>query len=299
MLYDRPYMQEGSRGRTSPLTWIICATVAGYLLEMALLRWFNAGSITESLGLTVSALKHGRVWTLITYGLLHPEQPVVIFCNMLGLYFLGRELVPLLGSRRFYALYASALVAGGLAWAAVNWRHAWMAPEPLLLGATAAVDAVLIVFACFFPNQEMTFLLAFVIPVRLKPKYIAGAFVLFDLFGFIFYEILGEPSPLGFAHSSHLGGMAAGWIYYRFFHDPQWRIFPSRAEVELPKWLKRQTKAEGAPVAASSKVNLVNRADLRAEVDRILDKINSHGFGALTNDEKRLLDEARDLLSKR
>jgi hypothetical protein len=37
---------------------------------------------------------------------------------------------------------------------------------------------------------------------------------------------------------------------------------------------------------------------LRAEVDRILDKINSEGFGALTAEEKRLLDEARDLLSR-
>jgi len=46
-------------------------------------------------------------------------------------------------------------------------------------------------------------------------------------------------------------------------------------------------------------VNLTNRDDLRAEVDRILDKINSQGFGALTADEKRVLDEARDLLSRR
>jgi hypothetical protein len=33
-------------------------------------------------------------------------------------------------------------------------------------------------------------------------------------------------------------------------------------------------------------------------VDRILDKINSDGFGALTEAEKRLLDEAKDLLSR-
>jgi hypothetical protein len=45
-------------------------------------------------------------------------------------------------------------------------------------------------------------------------------------------------------------------------------------------------------------VNLTNRNDLRVEVDRILDKINSEGFGALTPEEKRLLDEARDLLSR-
>jgi len=29
-----------------------------------------------------------------------------------------------------------------------------------------------------------------------------------------------------------------------------------------------------------------------------LDKINSRGFGALTDDEKRILDEAKDMLSR-
>ena len=50
---------------------------------------------------------------------------------------------------------------------------------------------------------------------------------------------------------------------------------------------------------ANYKVNLTTRGDLRAEVDRILDKINSSGFGALTAEEKRVLDEARDLMSRR
>mgnify|MGYP006139679347 CR=1 FL=1 len=36
----------------------------------------------------------------------------------------------------------------------------------------------------------------------------------------------------------------------------------------------------------------------RTEVDRILDKINSQGFASLTPDEKRVLDDAKDLLSR-
>jgi hypothetical protein len=34
-------------------------------------------------------------------------------------------------------------------------------------------------------------------------------------------------------------------------------------------------------------------------VDRILDKINERGFGSLTADEKRVLDEAREVLGPR
>jgi hypothetical protein len=208
----------------------------------------------------------------------------------------------MLGTRRFLGLYGTALAAGGLAWAAVNFRadaRAFAATHEhlALYGATSAVDALLVVWACFFPNQERTFLFLF-LPVRLKPKYIAGAVVAFDLFGFAFYEATGQASPLGFAHSAHLGGMAVGWLYYRFVHDAEWSFFSRRPEIELPQWLQRAPRA--AAVAAPVETSPAGHRDhLRTEVDRILDKINSHGFGALTAGEKRLLDEARELLSRR
>ena len=106
---------------------------------------------------------------------------------------------------------------------------------------------------------------------------------------------MGAPSPFGFAHSAHLGGMAAGWLYFRFVHDHDWR--GSRPNLELPQWLKRPLRP--TPPPPPEPVTIGSREHLKAEVDRILDKINSQGFGALTADEKRLLDEARDLLSRR
>jgi membrane associated rhomboid family serine protease len=278
------------------LTWLICAVAAGFILQMVLGRWFGAeAAVEEQFGVTVGGLKAGHFWILLTSGFLHsPENLLHIICNLLALYFLGRELLPMLGARRFFSVYFSATALSGLAWAAVNWRHGGV-----LYGATPAIDALLIIFACFFPNQEMTFLFFFV-PVRLKPKYIAGAVVLFDLFGFAFYEIMGASSPyfgLGFAHSAHLAGMAVGWIYYRFVHDAEWPSLAHRAEVELPQWLKRAPHA--AVSVPAQPAHPANREGIRVEVDRILDKINSHGFGALTAEEKRLLDEARDLLSRR
>jgi membrane associated rhomboid family serine protease len=303
MLYDRPYMHDQPNGRrTSPLTWLLCAVSAGFVIQMVFSRWFPlSGFVDDQLAVTIPGLKEGHVWTLLTYGFLHsPNNLLHIVCNLFALYFLGRELLPMLGTRRFFGLYATAIVAGGLAWAAANYRYDGRvytaAHEHLVLyGATSAVDALLIVFACFFPNQEMTFLFFFV-PVRLKPKYIAGAVVVFDLFGFAFYEVMGQPSPLGFAHSAHLGGMAVGWLYYRFVHDAEWHVFSRQTEVELPHWMKRSPRI--APVPAR-RVNLTDRGHIRAEVDRILDKINSDGLGALTAEEKHILDEARELLSRR
>ncbi|HRG55943.1 MAG TPA: hypothetical protein PLG56_07890, partial [Lacunisphaera sp.] len=68
--------------------------------------------------------------------------------------------------------------------------------------------------------------------------------------------------------------------------------------MSLPGWLRRRPKlpaAKNAPLASAGK----SGSQLRAEVDRILDKINSQGFGALTPQEKRVLDEAKDLLSRK
>jgi len=297
MLSDRSYMREPQPGgRTSVVGWLLAAVAAGFILQNFLTKILGQGQLLErTAGLSAAALRSGHLWTLLTYGFLHPQDELflleVIFIG-LSIYFLGKELLPVLGPRRFLALYAATLVVGGLFWTAANWRN-----EGTLLGASSAVAGLLVVFACFFPNREITLLFLFV-PVTVKPKYIVLCCLTLDLFGCVFYEILGKASPLGLAHSAHLGGMAAGWLYYRFGHQAAWRR-PGRAPaIELPRWMKRTAPPAVAP-APAYQVNIGSREHLRAEVDRILDKINSQGFGALTADEKRLLDEAKDLLSRR
>jgi hypothetical protein len=100
-------------------------------------------------------------------------------------------------------------------------------------------------------------------------------------------------------HSAHLGAMLVGWLYYRYFHAPSWPLAPARSEIEPPRWAKRSARAADAPAYPVNVGATSSRGDLRAEVDRILDKINSHGFGALTAQEKRVLDEAKDSISRR
>lgn len=64
---------------------------------------------------------------------------------MLAIYFLGRELIPLLGTRRFVSVYLAAVVTGAL-WLATNWHT-----QGLVLGASAAACGLLIIYAGFFP----------------------------------------------------------------------------------------------------------------------------------------------------
>jgi len=295
MLSDRSYMRESYEPRrTGVLTWLISAIVAAFVLQNVFTRWFGAGFAFERLfALSPEGLRAGHAWALVTYGFLHPTGNLLeILGNVLALYFIGRELVPLLGHRRFLGLYAGALLAGGAFWTACHWSGGgW------LLGASPAVLALFIVFACFFPDRPIQLLVLFLFPITFKPKYVALALVAIDLLGFAFYEMLGNPPPFDFAPSAHLGGMAAGWIYFRWVHDARWPWLRARPEIELPRWMKRGAKS--VPAAPVYRVNVGGRSELRAEVDRILDKINAHGFGSLSADEKRRLDEARDALSRR
>ena len=293
MLSDRTYMRDNyPRERASVLAWLISAIVAAFVLQLVFSRILEMpGALEHYFGLSAAGLRAGRVWTLLTYSFLHDTNNLLhIVSNLLGLYFLGRVLLPMLGAKRFVSLYAGLVLTGAVAWSAANWHVGGS-----VVGASAGVVGLFVVFACFYPNQPVTFLLFFIVPVTLKPKYIALAALFIDLAGFIFYEVMGVPSPFGFAHSAHLGGMAAGWIYYRYLHEASWRLPGRSRDIELPQWMKKARTS--AP--AAYQVNVGSPGDLRAEVDRILDKINSSGFGALTAEEKRRLDEAKDLLSRR
>jgi membrane associated rhomboid family serine protease len=297
MLEDRPYLRDSyERRRTGVLTWLISSIIAVFVVQNVAGRVPGLGYGLEGLlGLDPEGLRAGHLWTLLTYGFLHSTGNLLQVIAYVGaLYLLGREIVPVTGARRFLGLYASALASGGLLWAAVHWNQ-----PVLLVGSSAAVAALLVVYRCFYPNREISFTLFFVLPVRITPRFLVSCLLAVDACGLVFYEVLGWPSPFAFAHSAHLGGMAAGWVYYRYLHDSSWSHAPADADIELPRWMKQRadSKAAGAPPAYT--VNLGDRGHLRAEVDRILDKINSDGFPSLSPEEKRVLDEARDMISRR
>jgi membrane associated rhomboid family serine protease len=297
MLQDRPYMRDNTgRRRTSVLPWLISFNVAVYLIQNVFARLPGAaGGLESALGLSAQGIKSGHLWTLLTYGFLHDTGNLLqIVGYLLTIYFIGRELLPMLGARRFGAFYAASVVAGGLFWTAVHWGH-----PAMVIGSSAAVAALIVLFACFYPNREITMLLLF-IPVRFKPKHLAFLMVVLDLAGLVFYEIIGAASPFGAAaHSAHLGGMATGWIYYRYIHDARWGFKGARADIELPRWMKHRASATAIAPAPAFSVNMGGPEHLRAEVDRILDKINSDGFGSLSAEEKKVLDEARGLIGRR
>ncbi|HUG11317.1 MAG TPA: rhomboid family intramembrane serine protease [Opitutaceae bacterium] len=293
MISDRPYMRSVSpNSGLAPLFWLLGALAAVFVAQNLVEVWFSSRVVSEWFGLSARGLAEGRFWTLFTYGFLHDTRGIWhILANTLGLFFLGRIVLPELGARRFLLLFFVCTILGGLFWTGINFSRGGM-----LVGASGAVFGLITYFACMRPNERITVLLFFILPVTVIPKYAAMFIGGVQLFLFLFAELPGGGLSTGIAHSAHLGGMLAGLILYRVWSGESAVISPSKS-VELPKWMR--TKRANPDIGGSYRVNVSQGRDMKREVDRILDKINHSGFGSLTPEEKRTLDDARDTLGKR
>src|SRR5271165_2673062 len=114
MLQDRPYMRDGyERRQTSIVTWILCSMAGVFIVQNVFAHWLPIG-LEWQFGLSPAGLRAGHVWTLLTYGFLHSTSNLLqVVAYLLAVYFFGREVLPILGNRRFIGFYAAALAAGG------------------------------------------------------------------------------------------------------------------------------------------------------------------------------------------
>ena len=149
-----------------------------------------------------SAFCHDR------YGLWH------ILFNMLFLGWFGQRLERMYGSREFLLFYLTAAVCASLAYVALAYYTGSKHPA---IGASGAVMAVMMVYVIFYPNEQ--FLVFWVIPVPLWA--LVGVYMIYDLHP-VLLAMAGDPMFTGVAHASHLGGLAFGFLYWRF----GWRLEP-------------------------------------------------------------------------
>ena len=258
---------------------------------------FDNGPYLEWFGFSASFFDKGFVWTIGTFPFLH-SGPLLLIVNLLGLHFIGRPVESELGSRNFYWLCGLSVIFGALLWITFH----YLDPRNFALSGCTCVVLSLLTFFCFsYPERPITFLLFLILPVTLKPKYLLMGLLVIELFGFVFLEL--RDSSVGATYSSHLGGMLAGAFVFRFIRSG--RVFPSfvftTRKSKSTSFEKKSGFFSSKPTAGkpSYSVDLSNQQTLQAEVDRILDKINEKGFGALSQNEKNTLDKAKGLLNKR
>jgi membrane associated rhomboid family serine protease len=202
------------------------------------------------------------LWQLASYGFLHdPFSPFHVLMNMLFLYFLGTMLEGIVGSRRFFVAFMSALIMAGIVTVGIGMLAGEGRPT---IGASGGVLAVVVAMACLRPRTRVIFLL---FPITLKT--LALIYVAVDVFG-VLSTLRGADT--GVANLAHLTG--AGWGYLLVKRGWIWRDPVESLET------RREEQARERELADEERL------------DQLLEKINREGIHSLSNREKAFLKRA-------
>lgn len=198
------------------------------------------------------------VWQLVTYMFLHGSFMHLLF-NMLMLWLFGSTIENVWGSRQFLRYYLVCGLGGAAFSLVFNYNSH-------IVGASGAIFGLYLAYAMMFPNNQIY--LYFLVPI--KAKYLVGGLAIFQL-------AQGISGPSGVAYFAHLGGMAAGLLFFR-------SAITQRALFSFGA--KRRWEAYTRDRREQNKGNEQEPAN----IDSILDKISAKGYDNLTTTEKRILE---------
>ncbi|WP_203292927.1 rhomboid family protein [Luteirhabdus pelagi] len=245
-----------------------------------LTRWFV---LPEELGELIL-----QPWSIITYSFLHAGF-WHIFWNMLWLYFMSRFILNLFSEKRFLTIYLLGAICGGLLYiAAYNVFPVFEGSRGYLLGASAAVRAIVIFIAAYTPHAKIR-----IFVFNIKLWHIGAFVVLSDL---IQLPTSGNAGGL----IAHLGGAILGYAYAvqlkkgndigRWFESLMdtvqgWFAPRKKRPFKTVHRTHAQTKNTYRPQKE-------DKSDHQKKVDAILDKIGKSGYDSLTKEEKDFLFKA-------
>jgi membrane associated rhomboid family serine protease len=300
-----PYSEHEAPRLTRAVQALIALNVAILFLQWTVVSnadivaalGFQDGSLPRTLG-------SAGTYMFVHYGLAH------LAVNMYALLVFGPRLEAAMGTRPFTLYFLWCGLGGAVA-------HMLFVRTGVLVGSSAAVLGVMFGYAQQWSNEEVVLL--GVVQVRAWTMLVLFAVANLAL------GIMDTGSVVGGAVGSdravylaHLGGLAFGWLYFRTppaasIERLRQRISPAPDYQDeappraIPRTLPRQRAqrdevdeivAKSKAIAAQQRpVTRVLLTPVRtaseahaAELDRVLDKISSHGLESLTADERALLD---------
>ncbi|WP_282149214.1 rhomboid family intramembrane serine protease [Algibacter lectus] len=267
--------------RLNILEKIIAVNVVVFLVGLILprfLRWFELPSNA------FTALVNP--WTIVSYAFVHYEFLHLLF-NMLWLYVIARMFLNLFSPKRALNIYFLGAISGGamflLGYALLP---SFFGGNSSLVGASAAVRALLIFLCAYMPNQDVR-----VFMFNLKLWYIGVGLVVLDVVGLFGLNAGGN--------LAHLGGALLGYVYatqlvkgndigsgFERFADAIANMFKASKKGPLKTVHKNKSKVGGYKKSDFSQFNNQKKIDI------ILDKISKSGYDSLTAEEKELLFRA-------
>lgn len=247
-------------------------------------HYFDAQFLTYlQLPASLSSLLY-KPWTLFTYMFLHFDFLHILF-NMIMFFWFGRIFMQYLTERQLLNTYLLGGLAGGVLYViAFNIFPGLMemTGEVELLGASAAITAIIIAISVYAPNYAVYIPIAG--PVKLK--YLAIIFFVIDL-------ILVASDNSG-GYISHIGGAIYGFIFALQLRKGKdmgksfGKVMDSVAGLFKPRTRLRVSYKKSAKEMDDMEYNR-SKADQQREIDRILDKIAKSGYDSLTKKEKETL----------
>lgn len=256
---------------------LIAATaVAQLLLETV----FTSPGISAALAMNPAAFA-SHPWGAVSYLFVH-SSILHLATNMLGLYLFGTAVENRMGSRSFLFYY----IYCGIGAALFSLLLSTVLPQSPIVGASGAVLGVAVAFAMFWPDAEI---MVFPLPVPIRARTLVIGLAVLDL---VFAKWVHD----GVAHEAHLGGMLAGWLFFKIQSISQRRPAPAIRQQPERVVMVQQTAAirDSDPHSAAPSRPLAPRPGndpVANEVDRVLDKISANGIASLTSEERRFLDE--------
>lgn len=310
-IHDREYYRDGSRrslwiSSVAPACKAIVAINVVVYIAMIL---FDFSPLLYLEAKSALVFEKFQVWRLVTSAFVHdPNSIWHLLINMLMLWFVGREVEEIYGSREFVFMYLGAAVFSTLTWCLFDYfgPHRNAAG---VIGASGAVLAVAVIFTMYYPTREIFFMFFVPMPMWLLLSIYVGSdlyYMLLKLKGMDLQRV---------AFASHLGGAAYGLLYKHF--NFQWsrlalkapRIRPARFRVysgdpsEERQGSSRPGPAPGRPAPsgpstatrpAPASAAGIREEELARRLDEILAKIAGGGKDQLTEEENRVLQVASE-----
>lgn len=221
-----------------------------------------------------------KPWGILTYLFVH-NGIIHLATNMLVLYLFGTAVENRMGSRSFLLYYLYCGVGAAL----FSLLLSFAIPQASMVGASGAIFGVMVAFAMFWPDVEI---FVFPIPVPIKARTLVIVLALFDL-------VMARLGWDNIAHEAHIGGMIAGYLFFRIQALTRQRPAPPPRPQPERVVMVQQTATRESETHAVQPIRptapRLSSDPVAAELDRVLDKISATGIQSLTSDEKRFLDE--------
>ena len=143
-------------------------------------------------------------WQVVTYAFVHAGLPHLLF-NMFGVYMFGSDLERVWGPRRYLGYYLICALSAAAAQMGVASLTGAYYPT---VGASGAVFGLLLAYAMMFPNRTI---------MPLFPPIPMRAPVFVTVYGVLELVLGVTGTQTGVAHFAHLGGLAGGFLFMRFW----------------------------------------------------------------------------------